>query len=704
MYLARLSQLLTRHGKKLAAALLILYGLMAWSSVREKSNTFDESAHLTAGYSYWATGDYRLNPENGILPQRWAALPLLGMELRFPDTNDVPWQQSDVWTLGRQFFFQADNNFDAMLWWSRGMIVLLGIALGAVVYTWSRRLYGPVGGLISLVACVFCPSILAHGRLVTSDMAATLFFVAALGCFWMVLHRVSVAGLLVSGLVMGGLFVSKMSAVLMVPVALFLVAMRLASGRPLILTFRHRTVICDRPRQAAILAGVMALQAIIVVAIIWAFFGFHYKTFRESEPGRDQMYFGATIDTLTDDGVLGTAVRLANDGHLLPEPYLHGFAHVVARSQARVAFLNGQISSTGWRSFFPYSLMVKTPLPTLALLLVAALAVAVRWTSRRDATQPLSATMWPRVGRSLYRTAPLWVFFLLYWFLAIRSHMNIGHRHILPTYPMMFIFCGAAGYWIRGNYRVVGGAVLVALALLVVESVGIYPHYLAYFNQLIGGPRQAYRHLVDSSLDWGQDLPALKRWLAERDAGTMQDKPVYLSYFGTASPEYYNLEVARLPGYVHWRTTGVVPLEAGTYCVSASMLPSLFLDARGEWNVLYEVQYQRVHKEVDRLHQLVQQDPQYYERLQMEVDRLKQSVYEDRRHHEEIVGNSPRSRELAAWNRTLNQFDQLRMARLCAYLRKREPDDSVGYSILIYYLNEDDLDRALNQPIELKSN
>ena len=91
--------------------------------------------------------------------------------------------------------------------------------------------------------------------------------------------------------------------------------------------------------------------------------------------------------------------------------------------------------------------------------------------------------------------------------------------------------------------RIIGAAVV----LLIVDSLLIFPHYLSYFNQTIGGPKNGYKHLVDSSLDWGQDLPALKKWLHKNHTG---DVPVYLSYFGSAEPEYYGLDVIPLKGFL----------------------------------------------------------------------------------------------------------------------------------------------------------
>lgn len=673
--------MLISHAKTMAAALLILFGVMAWTSVREKSTTFDEIAHLTAGYSYWTTGDYRLNPENGILPQRWVALPLLAMHLEPPHTDDAHWWGSDVWGLGRQFFYESGNDLDAMLWWSRGMVVLLAVVLGAVVFVWSRRLFGPAGALISLVLYVFSPTILAHSRLVTSDLTTSFTFVASLGCFWLVLHRVSVATVLVSAVVMGCLFVSKMSAVLFLPVAVILVGIRLAVCRPLILTLGKKQIITDRNRQLAVLLGVLAFQAVAVILIIWAFYGFHYNTFRESQPDRDQMYAGMTINEMTEGSLLGIFVRLARDVHLLPEPYLHGFAFAVRMSQARASFLNGQYSSVGWRLFFPYAFLVKTPLPVLAMLCVAAVAAFARWRAVRIATVA-EADRWHRAQRGLYRAAPLWVFLLVYWFVAIRTNLNIGHRHILPTYPVMFILCGAAGYWFTRRARIMAGLVVLLLAALAVESVATWPNYLAYFNQLAGGPDQGYRHLIDSSLDWGQDLPGLAHWLAERQDPAMKDKPVYQSYFGTGIPDYYGIEARQLPGYMGWRQQKVFPLGPGTYCMSATMLQSVYIGPRGPWNVMYEVRYDRLKKQFADLGKL---SPEERESLERQLN--------------EASG----SRETMALQNNFAEFDQLRLGRLNAYLRTREPDDNVGHSILIYYLDEDDLDRALNQPIELES-
>jgi len=671
--LSQITHILTSHARPIAAALLLLFATMAMLSVREKSSTFDEIAHLTGGYSYWSTGDYRLHPENGILPQRWATLPLLLQDIRFPDTDSPNWRNGELWRLGYDFCFQLQNDFDTMLWRARAMIVVLGMALGGVVYAWSRRLFGPVGAMISLVLYAFSPTLLAHSRLVTTDLAVTLAFTVSLGCLWMVLHRVSLPLALASALALGALFVSKLSAVLIVPMALLLVVIRLAIGRPLVVAIGQQRLVLHRGRQLAVLAGVATFHAAVVVLVIWLCYGFRYATFRDAQvtaATRDQMFGGVTIDSLTRDSRLGPLVRFANDYRVLPEPYLHGFAYTVSMSQRRYTFLSGRHGDEGWWYFFPYTVLVKTPLATFAILLAAATVFIHR---RNSCPAKHKAPSSRRIRRGLYRTAPLWILLAVFWTAAISSHLNIGQRHILPTYPALFILCGAAGYWLRGRHGYVSWLVLALVVEVCVESVAIHPHYLAYFNQLAGGPKHAYRHLVDSSLDWGQDLPGLRRWLAERQPAAWRGKPVYLSYFGSASPEHYGLDVRRLPGFMEFQPRDLVPLEPGTYSISATMLQGVYSMPRGDWNESAESAYRQLLALVGDWAVREQQEPGLYQRL---------------------LNDPNAADELQQWKQTFVAYDEYRLSRLCAYLRLREPDDAVGYSILIYHLDERDLQQA----------
>src|SRR4029453_12083742 len=96
------------------------------------------------------TGAIRLQPEGGILPQRWQALGLVGGGFRFPSLDQYAWWQSDAYAMGYHFFYDNGNDLAAMLLRGRAAAALLALPLGLLVFLWSRALFGTPGGLLSL--------------------------------------------------------------------------------------------------------------------------------------------------------------------------------------------------------------------------------------------------------------------------------------------------------------------------------------------------------------------------------------------------------------------------------------------------------------------------------------------------------------------------------------------------------------------------
>jgi hypothetical protein len=218
-------------------------------------------------------------------------------------------------------------------------------------------------------------------------------------------------------------------------------------------------------------------------------------------------------------------------------------------------------------------------------------------------------------------------------------------------------------------------AVLAGLLLWqITEATRISPNFLAYFNAISGGPAEGYRHLVDSSLDWGQDLPGLKKWLDANNPSAPGQSPVFLSYFGNAPPEHYGIHPVYLPGFPDLIKSRVPPpLTGGIYCISATLLVGVYAgEAPGHWTPAYERRYQDV--------------------------RYNLSVFDstagDRTKRELLLRQTGKE----FWWKLFHLYEQLRFARLAAYLRERRPDDNVGYSILIYRLSDRDLAAALDGP------
>jgi len=406
------------------------------------------------------------------------------------------------------------------------------------------------------------------------------------------------------------------------------------------------------------LARTTLAHVAVAWAVIWLFYGFRFSAFAPAFADGAGFNHGWSW-LLAGMGWPAKVVWRLVEWHALPEAWLYGLTFVVQFSKARGAFMSGEYGVTGWVSFFPFAFLVKTTLPLL-LLLAAGLAAAVRASWQRAKQTGAAAVFAP-----LRPLTPLAALFAVYWATSLTSHLNIGHRHILPTYPVLFIAAGWLGRWIDLR-RPLAAALVVGLTLWHVgESWRTRPHYLAYFNQIVGGPTNGWRHLVDSSLDWGQDLPALRTWLDEHARG----EKVFLSYFGTGDPAYEGIVATALPTLPDvgpprkWHA-----LTAGVYAISATMLQQAYGSVRGDWSLALEKEFQEL-RALEPALLAYQDDPARRAALLREV---------------------PAAKWTAGWKR----YEVLRFARLCYCLRAREPDGDAGYSILIFRLSAEDVRAA----------
>lgn len=670
----------------LIAFLSAAHFTLALASVRDKSNTYDEIAHLTRGYSYRMTDDFRLGPPHPPLAHYWASLPGSLSQIKFPTTNQNAWRTSDMWTVGRQFFYYKNQGNDAiidsLLFKGRAMIALWSVAIGLVVYVWAKRLFGPTGGLISLAVFAFSPTMLAHGRLVTTDCAVTLFFMCSLASIWWMLHKVSPASVLLSAGSLACLFLSKMSAPLIIPVGAAMLIVRLIVGRPLVLAFGRRSrEIRRRLPQLGCLVAVMCFWIAAVWASIWAAYGFRYEAMAHATPGVDRFYTAGTLSGDRDiweyelRGLdhLAPTISWLREHHVFPEAYIYSAVSSAQTARGRNAFLCGERSIHGYTAFFPFTFLVKTPLPLFALLIAAACVPFLR-------RQPATAAVQDEAHSAsalhfLYDVSPLLIFFVAYWEVSLRSHLNIGHRHILPTYPVLFILCGATARYMRSSARPLRWAVPATVALLACATLWRFPDYLAYFNSFAGWPDHAYRYLVDSSLDWGQDLPGLKQYLDKRRADG-DTKPAYISYFGsggTLAIEHFGIDATPIPPSLSKDGTGFYDFAPGIYAISATNL-------------------QQVYNGLESNHWTAEMEDQY-RKWQPTFDAFCQSA------------DTPQARaqwtENAQFKASFRQYQRLMSARLCAYLRRQKPTATVHHTILIYDLDQKMLDEALRGEFQI---
>ncbi|UCG33909.1 MAG: glycosyltransferase family 39 protein, partial [Phycisphaerales bacterium] len=578
--------------------LLMVHSSLAISSLLRKGITFDEVEHISAGYAYLKFGDWRFNAEHPPLTKLFAAIPLVLGDAKPPEWEWGSPSESDGWKMGQRFLFDASNDTQALLNQARTMMVVWSVVLGLVVYGWSAHLFGRPAGVLSLALYSFSPSILAHARLVTMDLPLALGLSISTLSIWYGLGRISAKTILARGASLSVLFLTKISAVVIVPVAVILLLVRLTSSRPMWVMWPLSREVRHRLARLGLGAASLLVDALIVWMALWACYGFRYAAnpagstdlddvAARYQVGRQEAREGSVLR-----GMAGQVIDWMRATHFVPEAYIHCIDEQSTILGGRDAFLHGEQSVTGWWYFFPYCFAVKTATPVLVLCAVGLLLFVIQ-VMRRSAWKQSHEHGSPTPGRHWIDLAPLWTLLAVYAFFAITCKVNLGLRYILPVYPPLFVLVGSLA---GATPRFVRAASWACAGWLVASSLWIWPDYLAYFNSFVGGPGKGYRHLVDSSLDWGQDLPGLRRWLdVELGPGWAADSlgsqtPVYLSYFGADNPGYRGIACQMLPSRTMARQEPVreYELKGGLYCISATRLQQVYLLPESRWTPRYE--------------------------------------------------------------------------------------------------------------------
>ena len=527
----------------LVVAILAAHYAVAAASLLRENPTIDEVNHLPAGITYWQTGSFKLYHHNPPLAKLWAAWPVrraaMGLLYQMPD-----WAiESPAPSAGGTVFLALHReNYLDLFAVPRLMMPAFSILGGLVVFAWSRRLWGAWGGLLSLSLWCLCPNVLAHARLVTSDVAGAAMGVASTYAFWRY-HKAPTwtrAGLV--GIMLGLAQLTKFSLLLLYAIwpVLWLVEFASVAGR---LDWTKRL------RNGTIHGAAVVAISVIVIDLGYRFegvgrplgsFDFASRSFLTREGNAHKSSPNEIVDISWRHRVnrfRGTWMgRMPSP---LPAHYLIGFdeqrveADGLPRSWFKPdsdpsevsgypVYLDGVIRRTGWRSYYLLAILYKTPEGTLALLGLAAIVAISRRSSRASLPDELAVA------------TPILAFLGAMSFL---TDINLGLRYVLPISPFLFIFAGRLPRWassLDGRGRVVASATILAgIFLTLAATASIHPSYLAYFNVASGGSDRRVPHLIDSNLDWGQDLVNLRRWAD----GHQGDQPIGLAYFGQIPPD-----------------------------------------------------------------------------------------------------------------------------------------------------------------------
>lgn len=487
------------------ALLLALFaGLSIWEMMGD-SLTFDEHLHIPAGYAYWKNREFRLNPEHPPLVKLLSAAPLLGMNLRIPPTEpkSTGYTYND-YQLAFGSEFLFTQDADRIMFWGRLPLVALAVLLSLFVFQWSSKLHGhPGAGLLSLFLMAMEPTILAHSHYVHTDVALAGFSMMAIYFLWRFSQEAKLSHLLLASLGLGLALATKFSAIFLVPVFFFLLFFQWPAEDSGAPAFLP----AHHSLKARIFAA--AAAALLAAFIVQASYLFSPDL---------SLYF--------------KGIQSVNANHDPNYPiYIHG------------NFFPGGV----W--WYPlYALLLKTPLPTMIAIAVGGISC---WKDRAHLRKALIFVFLPAA---------------VYTLAVCAFADNYGVRYMIPVTLFLLVLAGRALFIFTAGQksRILAGA----LALwLIISVLRVSPHYISYFNELIGGPDNAPYFLDDSNVDWGQDLKRLVEYLRKN-----QIKEAVLSYWGLTPPDYYGSSYGIQ--FVPWtqEMAGSAEPPSGVYAISVNNL------------------------------------------------------------------------------------------------------------------------------------
>ena len=523
-------------------ALLAIQAVQIVIVLHRESLTWDEGAHMYAGYRMWENGDYGLNPEHPPLVKLLATLPVLGDNLWVPPLKGI-FFKGEAYLGGRDWLEHNDGGGQRLVFRMRLAAAILAITLSLVIFFAAREWFGTTAALVALTLAVFDPNILAHSGLVTTDIGAALFFLAAIYAFYRYVKRPTLPRLLMAGVVAGLLLAAKHSGILIIPTLVLLIGWEIA--------FAPKG---ERSRVAMRLSGAFAAIIAVGVLVLWSFYGFRYA----ARPAGLQLIPSLSnySESLTpfQKGSIWWMARL----HLLPESYLFGMVDIRVFGKGFSTYILGNWYPHGVLWYFPAVLTMKTTLGLLALLGLAVFAIVTGRLGRgqdqnRDHTRALIYVLVPGA---------------LYLLVAMINGLNIGVRHILPLYPLAAILAGAGAAALAVRSRRWMWVCAALIAAHIASALSVFPNSLAYANEAWGGAWNTHRILNDSNVDWGRQLYQVKEW-EDRHAG--EDCWFAYTVRPFIRPETYGIHCHILPNGIGGSGPEPVPAVIhGTVLLSAA--------------------------------------------------------------------------------------------------------------------------------------
>lgn len=449
-----------------------------------------------------------MNPEHPPLVKEFASLPVLFLPRLYLPTDTPSWQERNQWIFGAELLYNSYEDLKGaqiIMFVGRLPMILIWAALGWLLYSWSRRRWGAFGGLFSLSLYIFDPNFLGHGHLVTTDVASALGFFATIWSLDRLWQRPDWRRLLLFGVIFATAQLLKFSTVVLWVIVPLLGLLKLQLDR------QHFSW--------AWFGKTLIAMLVLTPMLTWAVYGFELKRI-DTDPRIDELW--VERQSLIDNGILNEPPSLMQRLVKLTDPagatgrfvtditartvpgysYWRGLFSTISHNYVgHAAFFLGEFSYRGWWDYFPVAMALKTPIITLLLIVIGL------WFGLRRMI---------RVRRIPYNDILIALAPAMYFIWSLTSHINIGLRHIFPVYPFLFMALGGLGAipWpVVNRYRYY--VLIIAILSLFATSLFAWPNTIGYFNSLAGGTTGGHRYLLDSNLDWNQDIWRLKSFLKQ---------------------------------------------------------------------------------------------------------------------------------------------------------------------------------------------
>jgi tetratricopeptide (TPR) repeat protein len=456
--------------------------------ISKKSPTYDEYYYIGYGYSLWKTGEYRLRKDKTTFVPLIVSLPLLFLNLDF-STNDIDWLEGDTrkisskvpWALSKELYHACMFNLKFLYRNSLPTDKIIFYARLPIVF-------------ISLLLGFF-----------VFRWSSELFGKTA-GIFSLFLYANCPNILAHSGLTTEDL---TLSCFMFLTIYFFWKYFNTLKVKYLLFSGICAGLSFNSKYTAVILFPVLMFISVVVYF---------------SQKSENKVKLHCYIINMFFVFLVAFFILLLFYRFSFINEYFLGMryaAEYIKRGQ--MSFLMGKYSSTGFWYYFFFAFLLKTPIPLLFFLTFAFLKTFRNF--KKD-----------YVDICFLLSLPILLFIT-----ASFSPLQIGHRHILPMYPFLFVFSSQV---ITSKWKTI---VFPFILWYLVLSVKIHPHYLAYFNEFAGGPSNGYKYLVDQNIDWGQDLKGLKEYIKKQHVSD-----VILSYYGSGLPDYMDFNFQDLFSFGIW--------------------------------------------------------------------------------------------------------------------------------------------------------